>query len=95
MIKRKPNPNGHVEVTFAVPDPDRPISVVADFNGWDPAAHPLRKRSNGTRSVKVALPKGSIVRFRYLDHSGEFFDDPEGDAHEPNGFGQTHTLLHV
>ena len=64
MIKRAPA-NGAIKVTFALPvdDVDQAVSVVGDFNAWDPMAHPLRKRSNGTRSVSVELPAGEAVRF--------------------------------
>jgi 1,4-alpha-glucan branching enzyme len=83
-----------VKVTFALPDAGVPVSVVGDFNQWDPMAHPLRKRSNGTRSAAVTIPVGSTVRFRYLAEGGVFFDDEQGVI-EPNGQGQTHTLLSV
>ncbi len=95
MIRKQPTAAGTVKVTFALPDTGQPVSVVADVNAWDPHAHPLRKRSNGTRSVAVELPPGTSVRFRYLDASGRFFDDPDADAHEPNGIGETHSLVTV
>jgi 1,4-alpha-glucan branching enzyme len=83
-----------VVVTFALPDEGAAVSVVADFNGWDPMSHPMKRRSNGTRSVKVELPPGRKARFRYLAE-GRFFDDPEGDLIEPNGYGGTHTVISV
>jgi hypothetical protein len=43
----------------------------------------------------MILPAGSQLRFRYLDGRGQFFDDPEGDRIEPNGYGDTHTVLVV
>jgi 1,4-alpha-glucan branching enzyme len=95
MIKKKRQRDGFVQVTFALPDGGEPVSVVADVNGWDPHAHPLKKRSNGTRSVSMTVPEGSAIRFRYLDGNGMFFDDPEGDSVEPNGYGDTHTVLAV
>jgi 1,4-alpha-glucan branching enzyme len=85
------------KVTFALPADTAtlPVSVVGDFNGWNPHAHPLRKRSNGTCSVVVDLPPGRAYRFRYLADGGWFFDEFEADAIEPNGYGQTHSLLVV
>lgn len=82
------------KVTFVLPDEHGPVSVVGDFNGWDPLAHPLKKRSNGTRSVAVELGEGSFA-FRYLAEDGMFFDDPDADAVEPNGYGDTHSVLVV
>ncbi len=95
MIRKKPSKDGAVQVTFALPDGGSPVSVVADVNGWDPLAHPMKKRSNGTRSVVMSVPAGSRIRFRYLDEHGRFFDDPEGDGYEPNGYGDTHTVVAV
>jgi hypothetical protein len=95
MISKKRHRDGSTKVVFSLPDGGQAVSVVADFNDWDPLAHPLRRRSNGVRSVAVMLPAGTCARFRYLSASGMFFDDPEGDGVEPNGYGDTHTLLAV
>jgi 1,4-alpha-glucan branching enzyme len=78
MIKTsKPQRDGMVRVTFALPvaDPADAVSVVGDFNDWDPYAHPLRLRSNQTRSASVTVPSGSTLRFRYLGDGGRWFDD--------------------
>jgi 1,4-alpha-glucan branching enzyme len=73
----KPTPTGSVRVTFVLPaaDPAGAVSVVGDFNGWNPYAHPLRKRSNGVRSAVVTMPAGTTLRFRYLAEGGVWFDD--------------------
>ena len=78
MIKTtKPGGDGMVKVTFSLPagEPAGTVSVVGDFNDWDPSAHPLRARSNQTRSVSVSVPAGSTLRFRYLAEGGMWFDD--------------------
>ena len=50
--------------------------MVGDFNGWQPGTHLMRRRSNGTRSVAVTLPRGSRLRFRYLAN-GHWFNDSD------------------
>ncbi len=88
MIRRKPASSDTVKVTFALPlNGGHRVSVVGDFNAWDPFAHPLRKRSNGTRSVTVELPTGASYRFRYLAEGDRFFDDDEADGYATNDFG--------
>jgi 1,4-alpha-glucan branching enzyme len=69
--------DGMVRVTFTLPvtEPGLAVSVVGDFNDWDPLAHPLRKRANRTRSASVTVPPGSTLRFRYLAEGGLWFDD--------------------
>lgn len=85
MIKvAKPTSSGSVRVTFVLPatEPAGAVSVVGDFNGWDPYAHPLRKRSNGVRSAVVTIPVGTTLRFRYLAEGGVWFDDETATARD-------------
>jgi 1,4-alpha-glucan branching enzyme len=89
MIKTtKPSGEGMVKVTFSLPanEPAGAVSVVGDFNNWDPSAHPLRARSNQARSASVTVPAGSALRFRYLAEGGMWFDDetiPAGGGGDP------------
>ena len=66
-------------VQFVLPDDihDGPVSAVGTFNDWQPGAHRLIRRSNGTRSVTVDVVPGQELRFRYLGSGGVWFDDPE------------------
>jgi hypothetical protein len=82
------------KVTFVLPGEIGPVSVVGEFNGWDPHTHPLKRRSNGTRSATVEFQPGSYT-FRYLAEGGAFFDEAESDALESNGLGDTHSVLVV
>ncbi|HXZ74820.1 MAG TPA: isoamylase early set domain-containing protein [Streptosporangiaceae bacterium] len=79
--------NGTVRVTFALPadEPRGAVSVVGDFNDWDPFAHPLRRRANGTRSAAVNVRAGSVLRFRYLAEGGVWFDDEAAPAWDSQG----------
>lgn len=92
MITKKDQPDNTTRITFTVED-ERPVSVVGDFNQWDPLAHPLVRRSNGARSVAVSVQSGTSVCFRYLADGGEFYDDPHADAIESNGMGGSHSVV--
>jgi 1,4-alpha-glucan branching enzyme len=83
----KPTSSGTVRVTFVLPaaEPAGAVSVVGDFNDWDPYAHPLRKRANGVRSAVVILPAGSTLRFRYLAQGGVWFDDDTAERRDGQG----------
>ena len=88
MIKvAKPTRGGTVRVTFELPaaEPRGAVSVVGDFNGWDPYAHPLRKRGNGARSAAVSVPAGSTLHFRYLAEGGVWFDDDTAGSRDAEG----------
>ncbi len=93
MIKTaKPAHDGTVRITFALPAgmSGGAVSVVGDFNDWDPFAHPLRRRANGTRSATVTVRAGSTLRFRYLAEGGMWFDDETISA--PDGHGAALTV---
>jgi 1,4-alpha-glucan branching enzyme len=83
-----------VKVNFVLPKDSvaGKVSVVGDFNGWDPCVHPLRPRSNGTKSVTVTLPVSQRFAFKYLDENGQWLDDDAADR-EPNGFGGVNGVL--
>lgn len=93
MIRKQVQKDGSVKVTFALAEASGPISVITDLDEWARDAHPLRRRSNGHLSVAITVPAGRLVRFRYATADGDYFDDPDADAFEPNGFGQTHAVV--
>jgi len=83
----KPTSSGTVRVTFVLPaaEPAGAVSVVGDFNDWNPYTHPLRKRANGVRSAVVTLPAGTTLRFRYLAEGGVWFDDDTAQTRDGQG----------
>ncbi|MFB7467806.1 isoamylase early set domain-containing protein [Streptomyces sp. NPDC056224] len=83
MLERTPRKD-HTEVTFVLPadSPPGPVSVVGDFNHWQPGAHPLLPRTDGTRAVTVTLPGTGEHSFRYLAAGDYWFDDENADGHD-------------
>jgi len=80
----KPGRDGTVRVTFALPadEPSGSVSVVGNFNDWNPFAHPLRRRANSIRSAAVTVQAGTTLHFRYLAEGGVWFDDQTIAAQE-------------
>jgi 1,4-alpha-glucan branching enzyme len=96
VIKQTPlKGKGQVKVSFILPSDavTGKVSVVGDFNDWDPTVHPLRSRSNGTRSAAVTLPARRRFAFRYLDESGRWLDDDAPHGYEENGFGGVNSVV--
>lgn len=95
MIKREVLKDKKVKVTFVQPhDPAQPrISVVGDFNSWDPNATPLVKRNNNTRSASVTLDGGKRYAFRYYAEDGAWFNDEAADAYEASEHGSPNCIL--
>lgn len=82
------------KVTFALPQDVGPVSVVGTFNDWDPMKHPMKKRSNGTRSVSVELKKGETHEFRYLADGDRWLNEPDVDA-KTNQDGTVNSILEL
>jgi 1,4-alpha-glucan branching enzyme len=86
-----------VKVNFVLPNDAVAgnVSVVGAFTGWDPFAHPLRPRRDGTRSAVVTLPPGRRFAFRYLAEGGRWHDDDTAGAFEPNGIGGHNAVINT
>ncbi|HEX6471732.1 MAG TPA: isoamylase early set domain-containing protein [Streptosporangiaceae bacterium] len=85
MIKRSRLFGRKVRVTFCLTDhSDGVVSVVGDFNNWEPGRHELVRRRNGTKTVSVILGPGTH-RFRYLATGGRWFDDEHADRIDHQG----------
>ncbi|MEV7723465.1 isoamylase early set domain-containing protein [Streptomyces sp. NPDC087917] len=86
MLERKLRKD-RTEVTFILPGdrPPGPVSVVGDFNGWQPGTHTMRLRQDGKRAVTIELPSERTHSFRYLAAGDYWFnDDSAGDQDGPN-----------
>lgn len=88
ISKQQRGPGAQVKVTFTLPtaDSDGQVSVVGDFNDWDPYAAPLRAGKT-KHSTSLTLPSGRRYAFRYLDGHGNWFNDADADDLIPNSYG--------
>ncbi len=96
MLKReRVRGSEQVKITFIIPhqaDQAR-VSVVGDFNNWDPRATPLIKRGNNTRSASITVDPGKRYAFRYYTADGQWFNDESADAYETNEHGSQNCIL--
>ena len=98
MIKQTPvKGSDKVKVNFFLPKDSvtGKVSVVGDFDGWEPFVHPLRQRSNGTKSVTVTLPVSQRFAFKYLDDDGRWLDDDSAHEYVDNGVGGVNSVVHT
>jgi 1,4-alpha-glucan branching enzyme len=77
--------NGVAGVDFAVwaPNASR-VSVVGDFNGWNPDAHPLTRRHEAGVWERFipGVTAGALYKYRIVGPDGRFF----GEKADPYGF---------
>jgi hypothetical protein len=71
----------------------RSVSIVGDFNDWDPEATPLAETGDGVWSVIVPLQPGT-VRFSFLIDGREWRADPNAPP-APLDFGRPTSLAFV
>ena len=88
---------GTVLVTFVI-EPRRAhregtLSVVGDFNDWDPAANRFTPGVDGRWRVNVTLDTGRRHSFRYLAENGDWFDEPDADDRRDDGHGHVNCVL--
>ncbi|MFC1878339.1 isoamylase early set domain-containing protein [Chloroflexota bacterium] len=84
-------------VTFVLPkDVDAEnIVVCAEFNDWDPAQHPLKRRKDGSYSTTLSLKSGRSYRYRYLLDGERWENDWQADEYAPNEFGTQDSVVVV
>lgn len=95
MIEKREQKRGKgTKVTFSIPTEWLPakVSVVGDFNDWDPGANPLRKRGSNWQT-SVVFASGERYAFRYLDVDGRWHDEPAADDIEINEHGTANCIL--
>jgi len=77
---------GEAGVSFAVWAPNaRSVSVMGDFNGWDPKAHPLAVRWDGSGIWEGFVPglvKGTLYKYHIVAGAG----GPGTDKGDPYAF---------
>ena len=80
-------------VTFELPGVQaETVSVVGDFNNWEPANGAMKRRKDGVWTKAIRLAPGTY-RFRYVVEGDQWLNDPAADGYEPSGFGQDNSIL--
>jgi len=69
------------------------VSLVGEFNNWNPDADPMQKDENETWTKTKMLPLGSMEYKFVVD--GEWMQDPENLRTCPNCFGTQNNVVKV
>lgn len=77
------------KVTFRLPVEAAPsarkVSLVGEFNKWDPEATPMTRLKSGEFKVTLDLTPGHEYRFRYLIEGSVWENDWSADKYVPSG----------
>lgn len=100
MIKKTPvkGSDDKVSVTFETSLPNggaTAVSVVGDFNGWDPAATPMKKRKDGSWAATVRLATKRSWQYRFVIDGERWTEDPDNSETVPNPYGGSNAVCHT
>ena len=99
-IRKQYTNNGTVcRVTFTVPREATKnasnVTVVGEFNNWNPSATPMRKQKTGEFTTTIDLTPGKEYQFRYLINQTNWENDPSADKYVPTTFANTENSVVV
>jgi len=81
-------------VTFAFDAPEiKKVSLVGEFNNWDPAKHPMKCDNNGLWTKTVMLEPG-IYEYKFLADDN-WMTDTKNDHSRFNCYGTLNSLITV
>lgn len=72
------------------------VSVVGDWNGWDPQRDRLRDPDgDGVWEIRLRLRPGQEARYQFLVDGERWLDDPQAPLRVEDGFGGTSSVLQI
>jgi 1,4-alpha-glucan branching enzyme len=71
------------------------VSLVGEFNDWDPSADPMKRTKGGGFSKSVKLDCGDRYQFRYVIDDSIWANDAEADDYVPSPFGCDNSVVDV
>ncbi len=81
-----------IDFNFKMPEA-RKVSLMGDFNLWNPEVNPMRKDKEGVWKTTVMLYPGRYEYRLWVD--GEWYNDPGNTAKCPNCFGSENDIIEV
>ena len=96
MLKKKTiKKTAETEVTFEFAQSGiRSVSLVADFNQWQPITMKYHKKEKAFRT-KAKLPGDQAFHFRYLLDETTWENDHNADDYVPNPYGSDNSVVYT
>lgn len=84
-------------VLFVLDAPDaKSVSLVGDFNQWNPAIHSLHRSAPGQPwELRLELPRGRMYVYDFVVDGVEWVPDPLSQTRVKDGFGGSSSLLRL
>lgn len=84
-LKSKPVCKVTFNLDSDLADGAKKVSILGDFNNWDPKETSMRKLKNGSFTKTVDLEVGKDYQFRYLVDGTKWINDTEADKYVHSG----------
>jgi 1,4-alpha-glucan branching enzyme len=69
------------------------VSLVGEFNEWNPKAHPMKQKKDGSFYVTVYLEAGQSYRYRFLLDGKRWENDWSAEQYLPNDHGTEDSVI--
>ena len=69
------------------------VTLMGDFNSWEPDAHPMKAHETGEWKKHLFLSPGRYEYKFVVD--GQWWEDPAGEQKCPNRFGTCNSVVTV
>jgi len=81
-------------ITFSLNVPEaRKVSLVGEFNNWDPKKHPMKSEGNGQWTKRVILEPGTYEYKFLVDEN--WMLDTKNDHSRLNSYGTLNNVIMV
>ena len=82
-----------IDLALLAPDAHS-VSVVGEFNDWQPVSHPLRQRDGETWQITLQLPPGTY-QYKFVIDGTRWEDDADNPKRMTNEYGTSNSILEV
>lgn len=84
-----------IQLAFEAPQAQT-VSVVGDWNGWDPHANALRDSDDdGVWTIEIAVEPGREYQYQFIVDGKRWVPDPNSAIRVDDGFGGTNSVLNI
>ena len=93
----QPRMGNQVEVHLVLEAPTaRSVSVVGDWNAWDPGTHRLvDSDGDGKWEITIHVERGGEYRYQFIVDEENWISDPAAPLQIQDGFGGTNSILNI
>jgi 1,4-alpha-glucan branching enzyme len=91
--KAHPSKKAIIQVSFMYVGDAQAVSVIGDFNNWDPAAHPMKQHVDGAWRIQIPIPHGHHQYLFLVD--GKPVLDPQSNGIARNEKNEKVSVLAV